>query len=48
MAQNYCKKCDLVLDSEVKFCPECGGTVEKYKNKKGARGHFLGPISSDF
>lgn len=33
MANKYCKNCKMVLNSEVKFCPECGGAVEKLKKK---------------
>lgn len=33
MANKYCKKCNMVLNSDVKFCPECGGAVEKLKKR---------------
>lgn len=36
MANKYCKKCNLVLNSDVKFCPECGGAVEKLKRKNNS------------
>lgn len=35
MAKKYCKNCNMVLNQDVKFCPECGGEVVKFKEKRG-------------
>lgn len=37
MTKKYCINCNLVLDEEVKFCPECGGQVQKYKKSKSKK-----------
>lgn len=34
MAKKYCNNCTLILNSEVRFCPECGGAVKKYKENR--------------
>lgn len=34
MANKYCKNCNMVLNADVKFCPECGGAVEKLKKRQ--------------
>ena len=33
MANKYCKNCNMVLNADVKFCPQCGGAVDKLKRK---------------
>ena len=36
MGNKYCKNCNMVLNADVKFCPQCGGAVEKLKRKNNS------------
>lgn len=37
MSKKYCTNCNLVLNSDVKFCPECGGPANVMKKQKSVK-----------